>query len=198
MAKTMQDYINTNDFEGAVERFEKTNKTWKNRWWETCLTIYHSCKEWAQKYTVDVVTRTFRKIKNVVLKLKKENIVISDDCPIFDNAYSVQKCYLIEFFDENDNSVCSKVGTTIRTIQERIREELNSKTYKNMGAVRCLIHRVYDCGQYPAEGLESFFRAKYIKKFPDSFCAKDRFIKTVFDLEEADRICAEYFAQYTK
>ena len=198
MAKTMQDYINTNDFEGALERFEKTNKTWKNRCWETCLTIYYSCKEWAQKYTVDVVTRTFRKIKNVVLKLKKENIVISDDCPIFDNAYSVQKCYLIEFFDENDNSVCSKVGTTIRTIQERIREELNSKTYKNMGAVRCLIHRVYDCGQYPAEGLESFFRAKYIKKFPDSFCSKDRFIKTVFDLEEADRICAEYFAQYTK
>jgi hypothetical protein len=195
MAKTMKDYINTNDFEGAVERLEHTNKTWKNKWWETCLTIYNNCKEWAKQYTVDVIAKTFHKIKNAVsFKLRKEDISLSKDCPSFNNGDRVQKCYLIEFFDKEGKTVCSKVGTTIRTIQTRIREELNSETYKKMGAVSCLIHRVYDCGSYPAEGLESFFRAKYIKKFPDSFCKNDRFIKQVFDLEEADRIYAEYCA----
>ena len=94
--------------------------------------------------------------------------------------------------DKNDESICSKVGTTTRTVQERIREELRSDTYKKMGAVRCIIHRVYDCGEIPAEGLESMFRATYIRKYPNSFHKNDRFIKQKFDLAEADKICKGY------
>ena len=104
----------------------------------------------------------------------------------------MQKCYLIEFFDKEDNSLCSKVGTTKRTVQQRLREELRSDTYKKMGAIRCVVHRVYDCGEIPAEGLESEFRAKYIRKYPHSFYKNDRFIKQTFDLAEADKICKGY------
>lgn len=199
MAKSAETYIAQNDFEGAKERLEGANLRWKSHWFNTCEQIYNSCKEWAKMYVLDPIAKTVQKIisaqVNLFPRLKKEDISYSDKSIIQTNEDRRQKCYLIEFFDKNDESVCSKVGTTIRTIQERIREELNSKTYKNMGVVRCMIHRVYDCGNIPAEGLESEFRAKYIKKYPNSFYKNDRFINEKFDLAEADRIYAEYMAQ---
>ena len=90
------------------------------------------------------------------------------------------------------NLVCSKVGTTIRKVSERIREELTSKTYAGMGAVHCVINRVYECGDLPAEGVESMFRAKYIKMYPNSFHKNDRFINEHFDLKQADNFFKEY------
>ena len=89
--------------------------------------------------------------------------------------------------------VCSKVGTTTRTVKQRLTEELRSNTYKKIGCVRAVINRVYDCGDMPAEGLESYFRAMYIKKFPQSFKKNDRFMNTFFDFKEADKIVEKYF-----
>ena len=170
--KSAETYIAQNDFEGAKERLAEANPRWKSHWFNTCEQIYNACKEWSKMYVLDPIAKTVQKIisaqSNLFPRLKKEDISYSDKSIIQTNEDRRQKCYLIEFFDKNDESVCSKVGTTIRTIQERIREELNSKTYKNMGVVRCMIHRVYDCGNIPAEGLESEFRAKYIKKISNS------------------------------
>ena len=197
--KSAEIYIAQNDFEGAKERLEEANPRWKSHWFNTCEQIYNSCKEWAKMYVLDPIAKTVQKVisaqSNLFPRLRKNDISYSDKSIVQTNEDRRQKCYLIEFFDKNDESVCSKVGTTIRTIQERIREELNSKTYKNMGVVRCMIHRVYDCGNIPAEGLESEFRAKYIKKYPNSFYKNDRFINEKFDLAEADKIYAEYMAQ---
>ena len=125
-------------------------------------------------------------------KVKNTNILIADDCPEWNNSSGIEKCYLIEFFNEKFESIASKVGTTIRTVQTRIREELKSKTYQNMDAKYCAIHRVYDCGDIPAEGVESLFRAEYIKRYPASFCKNDRFIKEHFDYAEADKIFKNY------
>ena len=198
MAKSAKDYIEKNDFEGAVQRLEASNKNWKDHWFETCKTIYERSAEWINLYIIDEVSKTFHKIvslvKKVNIKLRKDNIFTTEDSIIQNNDKNTQKCYLIEFFDKDNQSICSKVGTTVRTIQERIREELNSDTYKKMGAKTCAIHRVYACGNVPAEGLESEFRAKYIRKYPDSFCKNDRFVRTQFDLAEADKIYAEYMA----
>ena len=74
----------------------------------------------------------------------------------------------------------------------QLKEELKSATYTKMGCVRAVVNRVYDCGSLPAEGLESYFRAAYIKKYPESFKKNDRFISTFFDLAEADKIAATY------
>lgn len=196
-------YIRNNDLEGAKARLEASDGRWRPHWYEACEKIFNSCKEWAKFYVLDPINKTVRKIlegKTLFPKLRKTDISASEDCIIENNEKNVQKCYLIEFFDENDESICSKVGTTTRTIQERVREELRSDTYKKMGAVRCIIHRVYDCGKIPAEGLESLFRANYIRKYPNSFHKNDRFIKQKFDLAEADKICKGYLcvAQYLK
>ena len=193
--KPMKSYIYNNDLEGAVERFNSSNARWKNSWFETCYTIFNNCKEWAKIYIVDTVCKTIHKIaniKNLFPKMRKSNILYSDDCIVETDETDTQKCYLIEFYDNNNNLICSKVGTTTRPIKKRVNEEPNSKTYVNMGAVYCVIRRVYNCGDIPAEGLESYFRATYIRKFPNSFYKNDRFIDEYFDYAEADKIAKNY------
>ena len=75
-----------------------------------------------------------------------------------------------------------------------MKEELRSNTYKKIGCVKAVVDRVYDCGDIPAEGLESYFRAMYIRKYPESFKKIDRFMNEWFDLKEADEIVLKYFA----
>ena len=197
MNYSANDFIRNNDFEGAKEKLEQARPRWKKHWFETCQIIFEKCSEWSKRYVLDTITQTITKIVDVaavVFKLRNKNIAFSDDCIVYSNDEDTQKCYLIEFFNKFGESICSKVGTTKRKVQTRIREELNSNTYKKMGAESCVIHRVYDCGEIPAEGLESFFRAKYIRRYPTSFYKNDRFIKQTFDLAEADKIFDEYMA----
>lgn len=196
MAKNMEWYIKNNDFEGAKERLETTSSNWKKRWFEVCETIFRNCKELAKKYILNPLNKTISEIGAILTLSKRksikyqETIQVENGVDLLDNA--IQKCYLFSFYDEFDNLICSKVGTTIRTVRQRLKEELNSKTYKDMGCVRAVVHRVYDCGELPAEGLESYFRAKYIKKYPNSFKKNDRFINEFFDLVQADKIAEKY------
>lgn len=192
--KSREWYIENNDFEGAVERLESTNATWKGRWYEVCEQIFNSCKEWAKEYVLDPIGKAVHKVGEIITKRRTKynsQILVSSDCKsLFDNAK--QKCYLFEFFDENDKHICSKVGTTTRTVRKRLTEELNNDTYTKLGAVKAIIHRVFDCGDIPAEGLESYFRAMYIRKYPNSFKKNDRFMNLKFDLNEADKIAEKY------
>ena len=195
MAKNMEWYINNNDFEGAKERLETTSPSWKKRWFEVCETIFNNCKELAKKYVLNPLNKTISEVGAILTPSKRKSkyqdaIQVENGVDLLDNA--TQKCYLFSFYDEFDNLVCSKVGTTIRTVRKRLTEELTSDTYKNMGCVRAIVHRVYDCGEMPAEGLESYFRAKYIKKYPNSFKKNDRFINEFFDLAQADKIAEKY------
>ena len=75
------------------------------------------------------------------------------------------------------------------------KEELRSPTYKNLNCARAVIKRVYNCGSVPAEGLESYFRAHYIKEFPNSFKKNDRFMNEFFNFEVADRLVADYLGR---
>jgi hypothetical protein len=191
--KSANKCIEENDIETAYERYQSTTNRWKGYWWETIETIYKNCKELSKKYILDPIKKIITKICSPK-RITNDRIFYGDNCIIQTENPTSQKCYLIEFLNEEKESLCSKVGTTTRAVLTRIKEELRSKTYKDMGAVYCVIHRVYDCGEYPAEGLESLFRAEYIRKYPNSFYKNDRFIKQKFDLAEADKICAAYFA----
>ena len=152
---------------------------------------YEHLLEWAREI--------FSKVKNVIYNAFKgkrktifdDRIFIADNVDLLDEKE--QKCYLISFYDCDNNLVCSKVGTTTRTVIKRIKEELNSKTYKNRGCEKVKINRVYDCKEVPAEGLESYFRALYIRDYPTKFNKNDRFFDVEFDLEQADKFVAEYY-----
>ena len=105
-----------------------------------------------------------------------------------------EMCYLFRFYNAEGDLLCSKVGTTTRTIRKRLIEELTGKTYKRMGATNAIVDRVWNCGDMPAEGLESLIRSEYIKKYPKSFKKNDRFINELFDLDECDKIAADYLS----
>lgn len=193
--RPMKWYDDRNDFEGAKERLETTSPAWKSRWFEVCERIFKRIPELATKYILCPAEKAIKEIAKVSTRKTKNNTALfrTDDCPdLLDEAK--EKCYLFEFLNEKGESLCSKVGTTTRKVRQRLNEELRSDTYRNMGAVSVVIHRVYDCGDIPAEGLESFFRAEYIRKFPNSFKKNDRFINEKFDLVEADKIAEKYFA----
>jgi hypothetical protein len=188
MAYNWKFYVENEDLDGAYDRYCSTTNRWKSYWFDVCNQIFQQSKEWAKKYIIDPVKQSIE--IRVAQKRERKNYDIQIK-PDFKNE-SNQKCYLFRFFNAEGERICSKIGTTTRDVMKRMREELSSPTYTRMGAVRAVVDRVYDCGNIPAEGLESYFRAEYIKQFPNSFKKNDRFINEDFDLAQADEIAKNY------
>lgn len=151
--------------------------------------------------TIKIYTRKFANLLDYAKEIFEQKIIkrrkSKYDSIIEDNGLDIYStgreiCYLFEFYDDDKNLICSKVGTTTRAVKQRLAEELRSKTYKGMGATKAIVHRVYNCGDLPAEGLESLIRSQYIKKYPHSFKKNDRFIGEYFDFDFCDKIATEY------
>lgn len=119
----------------------------------------------------------------------KENPNIEFICPN-DLARDAEKFYLIRAFDACGKRIFSKIGTTAREMIERMKEHL--KYYSKLGVTKIVVDEVWDCGDIPAEGVESWFRAWYIKKWPRQFNKNDRFFNVDFDLDEAKVIFNQY------
>lgn len=188
--KSARQYLEELDFEGAFERFENATKQWKSHWFEVCEQIAHEVTDFLKEYIINPITKTIeRKVfEKRQRKVKTDKIFAEVD--LLDNAK--EKCYLFEFYNEDNELVCSKVGTTTRTVFQRLTEELKSDTYVKTGCVKAIVKRVYDCGDVPSEGLESRFRAEFIRRFPQNFKKNDRFFDTFFDYSLADSIAEEY------
>lgn len=177
MAKTAKEYIATNDFEGAKERYENApTKQSAGHWWKVCVEIFSKCAEWKRQYILDLKKRIIRKCEIIF------------NCPRYIND-NREKCYLIRCFS-NDNFIFSKVGTTTRKIGLRMREHI--KAYTNHNITKIIVDRVYNMGDIPAEGLESLFRARYITQAPQAFKKNDRFFGVTFNLAQADEIARGY------
>lgn len=186
------DLVASNDFMGIYEKWENANKRWKDYWFDAFCEVREYCKNEVDK-VFKIVNDTLEIVFKKVRKKYSYDIELTEDV---DESKFVEKggekVYLFEFFDKNDTLVCSKVGTTTRTVRQRLREELRSKTYSSMGCVSAVVYRIYDCGDVPAEGLESRIRAEYIKKYPRSFKKNDRFINERFDFDECDKLVENY------
>lgn len=179
-----KEFIKYNDMKSAFEKWVKANKQWKAHWFKTCVTIFENSKKWAKDYFIDPICKTITKIKHSV---STDNIIW--ECPQVKYPKDTELFYLIKCVDKNGNVIFSKVGTTTRTVQQRMKEHL--KAYKDLGVVKIIVNKVYDC-DVEAEGFESWFRAIYIRKYKGSFKKNDRFFCVDFDLEEADKIFKAY------
>ena len=106
-----------------------------------------------------------------------------------------QLVYLFKFYDKHGTLICSKVGTTTRLPETRLKEEL--KYYQNHGidVVDAEICSVIDCGAIPAEGAESHTRAFYIRKHPDAFCKNDRFFGIDIATRTFNKLVEEYLGR---
>lgn len=119
-------------------------------------------------------------IKGIVDKVKKQYEV------------GTELCYLCKFYNSKGEKVFSKIGTTTRLIETRMKEHLSY--YSNLDIIGVEIESVINCGAYPAEGLESYCRAYYIKKYPNAFKKNDRFFNVDLNTEEFNNLATTYLA----
>ena len=187
MKKSAELCIYENDLDSAFSRYENTNKRWKNYWYETCLTIFNKSKKWANKYIIDTVKKTISKIKVAV---SQSNIIWNTEKEEY--AKGTELCYLIELLGKNFNLVYSKIGTTTRSVETRMKEHL--RYYAKEGIEYIRINKVWDCGNIEAEGFESYFRAITMKNYPNTWKKNDRFVGVAIPLEYAEKLFAEYQA----
>ena len=152
---------------------------------------YADLLEWAKEIFSKVKERFVAYCSKRKSPTYDNRIFVAENVDLLDNVK--EKCYLISFYDKDNNLVCSKVGTTTREVIKRIKEELRSKTYTSRGCETVKINRVYDCKEVPAEGLESYFRALYIRNYPTKFNKNDRFFGVEFDLDQADEFVNTYY-----
>ena len=121
-------------------------------------TIKNYVKKYA--YLLDLAKKTFYAI---TLKVKKEL------------KGGKEYVYLFKFYDGTGKLICSKVGTTTRLPEQRLKEEIRYYRQHGIDVCETEICSVIDCGATPAEGAESHARGEFIKRYPKEFCKNDRF-----------------------
>jgi hypothetical protein len=108
-----------------------------------------------------------------------------------------QLVYLYKFYNKSGELICSKVGTTTRLPEQRLKEEI--KYYRDHGieVENAEICSVIDCGAIPAEGAESVTRAAFIRKYPNAFQKNDRFFGVDIATRTFNKIVNDYLGGVT-
>ena len=103
-----------------------------------------------------------------------------------------QLVYLFKFYNSKGDIICSKVGTTTRTIERRLKEEVKYYRDHGLDVADWTVCSVIDCGELPAEGAESITRAEFIRKYPNAFHKNDRFFDVDISVNQFNKIVKEY------
>lgn len=158
------------------------NKAWTQvcKMYEACSA---ACADWIKYYIICLKNRTIRLFTP---KSAQATDIIWNCEPITKDC---QQLYLIELRNAKDKLIWSKVGTTTRDTNKRMKEHLNY--YAKYGITRIVVNRVWECDT-DAEAYESAFRFAYIKKYPGAFQKNDRFYNVAFDLYEAEELFEKF------
>lgn len=106
----------------------------------------------------------------------------------FANSKDTNKFYLLRITKKDTNElILSKIGTTTRPINTRVKEILKDYEEK-YGNIVIEIKRVYDCEKISPIAFESYFRFEYILRYGEHFVENDRFMEIDFDYKDADKI----------
>lgn len=192
--KSTHKCIEDNDILSAYENFQHTTKRWENYWWECVVQIFNSCADFAKKFVIDFEKRILSPIIEKIKIVKSRNA--TKGIPIiekgdFSNCHGEQ-VYLFKFFNESDEILWTKIGTTTRNYLERCKREIYDYNKAGHGVAKVIIENVLNCGDTPAEGFESQLRADFIKAFPSTFRKNDRFFNIDIPVETFNSICAKY------
>lgn len=173
MAKSAKQYIEENDFEGALKRYDECYVRWQEHWFNTCYTIANNCKIWFDKYIFDPINKVIEKITKRKAKFQ------------LPKSYT----YLIKMYDENDNYVFTKCGKT-NNLNRRFKE-LSKKHYKvqDIKISRIEVVKTWELpNDHLAESMENEAKA-YFSQFFFHY-PKDRFEPIEFiedDFRELDK-----------
>lgn len=184
----------TNQMENLNEKLQKASNTAARRYvynqmcyfWDN-FPILHAIYNHIE--TATLITKRFIKATEVIITA--QNRIYWMNVPQFEDG--VNQVYLIRLLDENYNVIYSKIGTTTKATEKRMKQHL--RYYAKNGVAYCYVDRVWDCGDIDPEGLESEFRAHYIRKYKGTFKKNDRFEGIIFDFNEADKIAEKYLKE---
>lgn len=104
-----------------------------------------------------------------------------------------QLLYLIKFFGEDtENPMFSKIGTTTRTVNSRLRDEIRYYNEHGLEVQSADVCKIVNCGELPAESFESFLRALLIKKYPNTWKKNDRFFGVDINTDVFCQMCEQF------
>lgn len=114
---SMNDYKENADLLGAYDRYEKTSRQWKNRWWAVVEEIYNASAEWAKKYILNPVKRTLTAIIKKRGRPAKYN---ENDFLTFECEASGCGAYFVEHYDGKRKkwSKCGKADNAHRRLKQ--------------------------------------------------------------------------------
>lgn len=194
---TMSEMRENGLFEDAKEKFENTSKSWKKRWWAVVCDIWDNFVQWQEKYDLDRVAMAIIKkvVKKAVKKITKRARKTRDDIiekvPVV-FAKGTKLCYLFKFYDSNDELVYTKVGTTERTINERLTEEL--RDYRKTKDIKyATIESVFDTGELFPEGVQDYIKGMWMRKYNKHYVRNDRFACDI-PTEDFNALVTDYLA----
>ena len=142
-------------------------------------------------YTVKTINKYIRKFANLLEEAKATFKRITKKAKLAMQG-DKQLCYLYKFYDSNNQLICSKVGTTTRLPEDRLKEEITYYQKHKIPVETARICSVIDCGKLPAEGAESITRALFIRKYPEAFCKNDRFFGVDIPTKTFNKIVNDY------
>lgn len=153
---------------------------------------YEAIAKWTG-YAIKTIKGYIRKFANLLEEAKETFQRITKKAKLAMQGQK-QLCYLYKFYDSNNQLICSKVGTTTRLPEDRLKEEITYYKKRNIPVEKAKICSVIDCGELPAEGAESITRALFIRKYPTAFCKNDRFFGVDIPTKTFNKIVNEYLA----
>ena len=186
------------ELEEAVEK--KSASYILGKIYKRCVELYNATAEWAKNYIFRPLERL---IKNRLQRNTRQNHAEANKrdsaCPTYKNALDriiytddtvrqsagVNQFYICRMIKDNGKVVYQKFGTTHRDTSVRMYEHL--RDHWDKGVRKIIVDRVYDVKDMPDVTVESFFRAKYGRKYKEQYIKLDRFGDAVIDLDEADR-----------
>lgn len=179
---------------------EKMSSSYIGKAYKALLNLIEEGAEWMKEY----IFRPFeRLIKNRIQRNTRKNRAEANKrdaaCPTYKNALDriiytddtvrqsagVNQFYICRMIKDNGKVVYQKFGTTHRDTSVRMYEHL--RDHWNKGVRKIIVDRVYDVEDMPDVTVESFFRAKYGRKYKEQYIKLDRFGDAVIDLDEADK-----------
>lgn len=179
---------------------EKMSSSYIGKAYKALLNLIEEGAEWMKEY----IFRPFeRLIKNRIQRNTRQNRAEANKrdaaCPTYKNALDriiytddtvrqndgVNQFYICRMIKDNGKVVYQKIGTTRRDTNKRMYEHL--RDHWDKGVRKIVVDRVYDVEDMPDITIESYFRAKYGRKYKEYLVPTDRFKEAVIDLDEADR-----------
>ncbi len=144
-------------------------------------------------YAIATIKTYVRKFSNLVEKAKETFYHITLKVKKVLRG-GKQLCYLFKFYTKKGELICSKVGTTTRLPEQRLKEEIKYYQKHGLDVETGEICSVIDCGAIPAEGAESHSRAYFIRRHPDAFHKNDRFFGVDIPTRTFNKIVTNYLA----